>query len=321
MTKKLFLIDVDCGVDDAQALMMALAAPEVQILGITCCHGNTTIEHVCRNVLRVLQICDRSQIPVYRGASEPLLGDNHSINASYYHGKDGFGDVPDPASPGLDYVQKEHAALAMVRIASEYPGQVSLVATGPLTNLALAVKMDPTFPQKIKNLFIMGGNMESRGNVTACGEFNFTSDPEAAYIVLNVYDCPTYIATWEFTCNNYLSWTFYDEWILQETKKAEFMRKISAHAAEFIKTGSSAIGADFNKGFVSCDSYAMAAAIDESFVTEAINCAVSVELNGTLTRGMMVLDITGRLQKKNKAFVMTKCNMDTFKRLMMAALK
>ncbi|XP_068121055.1 uncharacterized protein, partial [Hyperolius riggenbachi] len=204
MAKKLLLVDVDCGVDDAQALMMALAAPDVQILGITCCHGNTTLENVCKNVLRVLKTCDRLEVPVYGGASRALLGQN--MHASNYHGVDGLGDVPDPTCPGLDSLKKEHAVLAMLRIVGEYPGQVTLVATGPLTNLALALNMDPTFPQKLKSLFIMGGNMESRGNITVCGEFNFACDPEAAYAVLNGFECPTHIATWEFTCNNSLPW-------------------------------------------------------------------------------------------------------------------
>ncbi|XP_053563684.1 inosine-uridine preferring nucleoside hydrolase [Bombina bombina] len=318
MAKKLLLIDVDCGVDDAQGLMMALAAPNVELLGITCCHGNTTLENVCKNVLRVLHICDSPEIPVFKGASRPLLGE--CIHASDYHGKDGLGDVPDPDSPGLDVVQKEHAVIAMLRIANEHPGQVTLVATGPLTNLALAVNMDPTFPQKIKSLFIMGGNMESRGNTTVCGEFNFACDPEAAYIVLNVFDCPTYIATWEFTCHNKVSWAFHDEWIQQETRKAEFMRKISAHSAKYTERCNDKPGHMWTAGFVSCDSYAVAAAIDESFVTEAIECGVSVELSGTLTRGMMVLDPTGKLQKKRKAFVMNKCDLEKFQGLMMLAL-
>ncbi|MEE6470488.1 hypothetical protein FKM82_008983 [Ascaphus truei] len=319
MTKKFLVVDLDCGVDDAQALMMALAAPNVEILGITCCHGNTTVKNVCRNVLRVLQVCDRLEIPVYEGAYRSLLG--QAIHADSYHGSDGLGEVPDPGAPGLDCLQKEHAVVAMLRIFSEHPGQVSLVATGPLTNLALAVNMDPTFPQKIKSLFIMGGNMESRGNVTVCGEFNFACDPEAAHIVLNTFDCPTYIATWEFTCRSKVPWAFYETWIYQDTRKAEFMRKISAYSEEFIKRCSNNPGEISTTGFVSCDSYAMAAAIDESFVTDAIKCGVHVELNGTLTRGMMVLDVTEKLQKKQKAVVMNKCDLEKFKCLLMAALK
>ncbi|XP_069828465.1 nucleoside hydrolase-like [Dendropsophus ebraccatus] len=317
MDKKLLLVDVDCGVDDAQALMLALAAPHVEILGITCCHGNSTIDNVCRNVLRVLKTCNRLQIPVYRGASRPLLGE--SLHASHYHGVDGLGDVPDSTSPDLDVLSKEHAVLAMLRLVNEYSGQVSLVATGPLTNLALAVNMDPTFPQKIKSLFIMGGNMESRGNVTVCGEFNFACDPEAAYIVLNSFDCPTKIATWEFTLRNDLPWDFYHEWISQNTEKAEFMKKISAHSETFIKKCAEE-KEEWAKGFVSCDSYAMAAAIDDNFVTDAIKCVVGVELSGTLTRGMMVLDTLGLLQRKHKVSVMNKCDTEKLKFLLMKAL-
>ncbi|KAH1187800.1 hypothetical protein KIL84_020549 [Mauremys mutica] len=239
-----------------------------------------------------------------------------------YHGRDGLGDVPVPNAPGLDHLQKEHAVIAMLRIINEKPGQISLVATGPLTNLALAVKLDPTFPQKLKNMFIMGGNEESRGNVTVCGEFNFATDPEAAYVVLNEFTCPTYIATWEFTCRNSLSWEFYHEWVNQNTKKAKFMEKISEHSIKFTDPKHENTSNIFwTSGFVSCDSYAMAAAIDESFVTKAIETAVSVELNGSLTRGMMVMDMAGLLKKKNKAFVINKCDLEKFKGLLIAALK
>ncbi|MGH0161166.1 UNVERIFIED_CONTAM: hypothetical protein FKN15_040653 [Acipenser sinensis] len=349
MTKKL-LIDVDCGVDDAQAIMMALAAPDVQILGITCVHGNTSIDNVCKNVLRVLKICKRLEpqllqaaphlgtlspsllallflkpllngnlIPVFRGASAPILSD--SLNASHFHGEDGLGDFPDPEAPGLDLLHKERAVEAMIRIVTEHEGQVCLVATAPLTNLALAVKIDPSFPEKLKSLFIMGGNMESRGNTTICGEFNFAADPEAAYIVLKDYVCPTYIATWEYTSYHKLSLDFCHSWMDQNTEKARFMKNIFAYSMEVIKGDrikKEMVGGD---GFLSCDSYAMAAAIDEKVVTEYIECAVSVELSGKLTRGMMVLDTLDLLKKKHKAFVMKTCDLEKFQCLLMAALK
>uniref|UniRef100_A0A8D0GR27 Inosine/uridine-preferring nucleoside hydrolase domain-containing protein n=1 Tax=Sphenodon punctatus TaxID=8508 RepID=A0A8D0GR27_SPHPU len=318
--KKPLLVDVDCGVDDAQAIMIALASPGVEILGITCCYGNTLLDNVCANVLRVLKVCSKLEIPVYPGASGPMLGG--PALGTFYHGEDGLGDVPCPDAPGLDRLEKEHAVVAMLRIVNEQPGQVSLVATGPLTNLALAVKLDPTFPKKLKNVFIMGGNTESRGNTTVCGEFNFATDPEAAYIVLNEYTCPTYIAAWEFTCNNPLPWEFYHEWVNQDTKKAKFMKKIFAHSLEFSKIlGENPGEKMWRSGFVSCDSYAMAAAIDETFVTEVLKMGVSVELNGSLTRGMMVMDWSDKLKKENKAFVMNKCDLKKLEALMVAALK
>ncbi|KPP56833.1 hypothetical protein Z043_125509 [Scleropages formosus] len=318
MAKKL-LVDVDCGVDDAQALMMALASPDVEILGITCVHGNTTLENVCKNTLRVLKTCGKLEIPVFRGASKPILG--VSKDAGFFHGADGLGDVPDSNAPGLEMVQKEGAVAGMIRIATEHPGEVSLVATAPLTNLALAVRIDPTFPQKLKALYIMGGNTESRGNTTMCAEFNFAADPEAAYIVLNDYPCPVYIASWEFTCRNKLPWNFCHDWLAQDTEKARFMARIFQHSmkqANSERCQKEMVGDD---GFASCDSYAMAAAIDDSFVIEYDTVAVSVELTGKYTHGMMILDFLGLLEKKHKAFILKTVDMERFKTLMMNALK
>ncbi|XP_043928113.1 inosine-uridine preferring nucleoside hydrolase-like [Protopterus annectens] len=319
MAEKLLLIDTDCGVDDAQAIMMALAQPTVRVLGITCCHGNTSIDNVCRNVLRVLKVCNISKIPVYRGASSSLLLE--STITTDYHGPDGLGGVPDLEAPGLNYLQKEHAVTAMIQIASQHAGKVSLVALGPLTNLALAVKIDPTFPKKLKDLYIMGGNTESRGNVTACGEFNFSVDPEAAYVVLSEYICPTYIATWEYACRHRLPWEFYEIWVSQDTAKAKFMKKIFEHTIKYSKSEHGLKELVLGSGFVSCDSYAMAAAIDDNIVKEYIECAVSVELNGKLSRGMMVMDYLELLKKERKAFVMKSCDMEKFKAIVMACLK
>ncbi|XP_037542475.1 inosine-uridine preferring nucleoside hydrolase-like [Nematolebias whitei] len=318
MSKKL-LVDVDCGVDDAQAIMLALAAPDVKLLGVTCVHGNTAVENVCKNVLRVLQACNKLEIPVFKGADKPILG--NTISAGLFHGQDGLGDAPDPHAPGLDLLQKENAVSAIIRIINENPGEVSLVATAPLTNLALAVRMDPSLPSKLRGLYIMGGNTESRGNTTVCGEFNFTADPEAAYIVLNDYQCPTYLACWEFTCYNKLPWEFCDAWLVQDSHKARFMQQIFHHSIEASK--SERFEKEFlaGSGLISCDSYAMAAAVDDSFILESDHYPVSVELTGNHTRGMMIVDTVGFLKKTRKVFIMKKVDMERFKQMMMAALK
>ncbi|XP_068602612.1 inosine-uridine preferring nucleoside hydrolase [Brachionichthys hirsutus] len=318
MRKKL-LVDVDCGVDDAQAIMLALAAPNVELLGITCVHGNTTVDNVCRNTLRVLQACNRLEIPVFKGAAKPVLG--KSLQAGHFHGQDGLGDAPDPDAPGLDLVQKEGAVAAIIRIVSENPGEVLLVATAPLTNLALAVRMDPSLPRKLRGLYIMGGNTESRGNVSVCGEFNFTADPEAAFIVLNDYQCPTFLACWEFTCYSKLSWEFCDAWLAQDTDKARFMARIFRYSIEMSKSERFEKEFVAGTGLISCDSYAMAAAIDDSFITESEHRAVSVELTGTHTRGMMVVDTVGLLDKAHTACIMKKVDLGKFQQMMMAALK
>uniref|UniRef100_A0A8C6PH92 Si:dkey-4e7.3 n=3 Tax=Nothobranchius TaxID=28779 RepID=A0A8C6PH92_NOTFU len=318
MSKKL-LVDVDSGVDDAQAIMLALGAPDVTVLGVTCVHGNTTVENVCRNTLRVLKACNQLEIPVFKGADKPILG--NMLDPGHFHGQDGLGDAPDPNAPGLDLLQKENAVSAMIRIVNENPGEVSLVATAPLTNLALAVRMDPSLPSKLRGLYIMGGNTESRGNTSVCGEFNFTADPEAAYIVLNEYQCPTYLACWEFTCHNKLSWEFCDTWLAQDSHKARFMSQIFQHSIEAAKTERFQKECVAGAGFISCDSYAMAAALDDSFIIESDCYPVSVELTGTHTRGMMVVDTVGFLKKTHKAFIMKKVDLERFKQMMMAALK
>ncbi|XP_062236796.1 inosine-uridine preferring nucleoside hydrolase-like [Platichthys flesus] len=317
--KKKLIMDVDTGVDDAQAIMMALAAPGVEILGITCCHGNTPLENVLKNTLRVLKVCNRLDVPVYRGCAEPLVA--HKRHAGDFHGKDGLGDAPDPDAPGLDAVQEEKAAVALIRMVNENPGEVTLVATAPLTNLAMAVNLDPSFPEKLKALYIMGGNTESRGNTTVCGEFNFVADSEAAYVVLDRYTCPTYIATWEFSCRSSLPWSFVDTWLAQDTDKARFMERISSLTRKMVQTEryqkELVSGTEFN----SCDTYAVAAAIDETLLTESERVAVTVELQGTNTRGMMVLDHMELLKKKHKAIIMKTVDLEKFKQLLMNALK
>ncbi|XP_042619337.1 probable uridine nucleosidase 1 [Cyprinus carpio] len=315
--KKLF-VDVDCGVDDAQAIMMAFAVPDVQILGISCVQGNTSVENVCKNVLRVLKVCKHLEIPVFRGATKALLG--QTVGAGDFHGKDGLGDAPDPDAPGLELVQKEGAVSAMIRIVNENPGEVSLVATAPLTNVALAVKLDPLFPQKLKGLYIMGGNTDSRGNTTICGEYNFAADPEAAYIVLNEFHCPVYIATWEFTCRSKLPWvrssSHTDYYMMMR-----FMKQIFKHSMESCYSERIEKELVDGQGFISCDSYAMAAAIDDKYVIETEHKAVTVELAGNCCRGMMVVDHLDILKKTHKAHILKEVDLERFKELMMNALK
>uniref|UniRef100_A0A8C3ANP1 Si:dkey-4e7.3 n=1 Tax=Cyclopterus lumpus TaxID=8103 RepID=A0A8C3ANP1_CYCLU len=315
MRRKL-LVDVDCGVDDAQAIMLALAAPSVELLGITCVHGNTTVENVCRNTLRVLQACSKLEIPVFKGASKPILG--VCINAGHFHGEDGLGDAPDPNAPGLDLVQKEGAVSAMIRIVNENPGEVRDVRQVVL--IILSTLCNGGF-QCVINDFLWFCSFSARGNTTVCGEFNFTADPEAAYIVLNDYQCPTYLACWEFTCYSKLSWEFCDAWLAQDTDKARFMARIFRHSIE--ASHGERLQKEFvgGTGFVSCDSYAMAAAVDDSLVVESDRYPVSVELTGTHTRGMMIVDTVGFLKKAHTATIMKKVDMEKFKRMMTAALQ
>uniref|UniRef100_UPI0037E765CB inosine-uridine preferring nucleoside hydrolase n=1 Tax=Semicossyphus pulcher TaxID=241346 RepID=UPI0037E765CB len=321
MEKKQVIIDTDCGIDDAQAIMMALAAPNIQVVGVTCVFGNAAVENVCQNVLRVLSVCEREGIPVFRGAAGPLVG--ASSSASDHFGTDGLGDVIEDRDQQWEQkIQREHAVNAMIRLVTENQKQVSLVALGPLTNLALAVRLDPCFHQKLKDLYIMGGNMEGKGNVTLCAEFNFVMDPESAYIVLEEFLCPTYIASWEYACRNALTWEFFEELINQDAPAAAFMKTITSKCWAYSKEAMrNKRDVYFGPGFVSYDAYAMSACIDSSVVTESIQCPVRVELQGSICRGMMALDRINQLKKNHSVFVLTKCDVTKFGQLLMSSLR
>ncbi|TNM87611.1 inosine-uridine preferring nucleoside hydrolase [Takifugu flavidus] len=321
MSKKQVIIDTDCGIDDAQAILMALAAPNIELLAVTCVFGNTAVENVCQNVLRVLSVCEREGIPVFQGCAGPLVGANNLCTDHF--GSDGLGDVLEDRDPRWkEKIQKENAVNAMIRLVTEHQNQVSLVALGPLSNLALAVRLDPCFPQKLKELFIMGGNMEGIGNVTLCAEFNFAMDPESAYVVLEEFLCPTYVASWEYSCRNSLTWEFFEELMGQDEPAAAFMKKITSKCWAYSKEAMrNKRDVYFSPGFVSYDAYAMAACVDSSVVTETIRCPVRVELQGSISRGMMALDRTNELKKSHSVHILTKCDVEKFARLLLASVQ
>jgi inosine-uridine nucleoside N-ribohydrolase len=174
------VIDTDPGVDDAFALMLAMRSPELKVEAITVVSGNLPLEITLPNALRMVEICDRTDIPVAAGAAAPLI--RRRVTAADAHGENGLGGFKLPL-PKLAAV-KEHAAELICRIVLEHPGEVTLIGLGPLTNIALALRSEPGLAKAIKNIVLMGGSL-SGGNVTPAAEFNFYVDPEAASIVFN----------------------------------------------------------------------------------------------------------------------------------------
>lgn len=171
------IFDTDPGIDDALAIILALHAPNIQVRAITTVAGNVGIKDVTRNALTILELCNETEIPVYQGCEKALQALENS--AEHVHGEDGLGNKG--YQPVLLTKQKEHAVDFLVR-ASKEEKDLTIVAIGPLTNLAVAVSQDADFASRIKKLVIMGG-AEFGGNVTPAAEFNFYQDPEAAKIV------------------------------------------------------------------------------------------------------------------------------------------
>lgn len=178
MTK--IIIDTDPGIDDAQAIAFAVAHNDIELIGLTTVFGNADIDTTTQNALLVLEKFGCPDIPVARGAAEPLEIQRFSA-PDFVHGKDGMGNLnlPEPNCSSTT----ETAAEFIVRCATENPGEVVVVAIGPLTNIAQALQRDPTLPSKLKSLVVMGGTVDEPGNVSPVAEANFINDPHAADIV------------------------------------------------------------------------------------------------------------------------------------------
>jgi inosine-uridine nucleoside N-ribohydrolase len=174
------IIDTDPGVDDAFALMLAMLSPELKIEAITAVAGNVPLELTLPNALRMVEICGRTEIPVAGGASGPLI--RKLITAAYAHGENGLGGV-EFSAPAVRPAAEDAAGL-IVRLARQYPGEITLIAIGPLTNIALALRAAPELARILPQITLMGGSLTG-GNVTPAAEFNFYVDPEAAAMVFD----------------------------------------------------------------------------------------------------------------------------------------
>ncbi|KAL4352963.1 hypothetical protein GQ457_06G009890 [Hibiscus cannabinus] len=174
------IIDTDPGIDDSIATLMAFQNPELEILGLTTVFGNLHTKDATRNALLLCEIAGSPDVPVAEGSSEPLKGGRPSV-ADFVHGSDGLGNIylPHPKAKKSDKTASEF----LVEKVSEYPGEVSVLALGPLTNLAMAIKRDSSFASKVKNIVVLGGSFFALGNVNPAAEANIYGDPEAADIV------------------------------------------------------------------------------------------------------------------------------------------
>ena len=172
------LIDCDPGSDDALAILAALNSPDLDVVGLTTVGGNATIDDTTRNALALLEIAGRAEVPVWRGAGRPLLGE---FRFGYdYHGEAGVGirlEAPTTRE------QAEPAVDAIARAALERPGELTLIALGPLTNVAQALRRKPKLAEEVAEIIVMGGAVEAPGNITEHAEFNIYNDPAAAAVV------------------------------------------------------------------------------------------------------------------------------------------
>lgn len=175
------ILDTDPGLDDALALLLALASPEVQLEAITTVSGNVHVDHTTRNALTLLELARRTTIPVARGCDRPIV--RQPVTADYVHGQNGMGGIVLP-EPQLRPV-KQHAVDLIIEKIMTAPKQITLVPVGPLTNIAMALRMEPRIAENVREVVIMGGALRVAGNVTPVAEFNIYADPHAAHMVFH----------------------------------------------------------------------------------------------------------------------------------------
>lgn len=181
MNPKRILFDTDPGIDDALAILLALASPELKIEGISAVHGNCSLNQATINALSVLELAKAADVPVARGFELPLV--QPSLLAPETHGKTGLGYAQLPA-PKTRPVNQHSVEFLIEKIMSA-PGEITLVCIGPLTNVAVAIRKEPRIVQAVKDVIIMGGAIRHQGNTTPQAEFNVYVDPHAAHIVFH----------------------------------------------------------------------------------------------------------------------------------------
>ena len=307
MTRPQLLIDTDPGVDDALAILMAHA--HADIAGLSIAAGNVGLGHTVRNARTLIDLLG-TNTPVFAGCATPLVRAPDE-DAAFVHGEDGFGDVgfAEPKAP----LANESAALALLRLTRERPGELTLVALAPLTNLALALRLDPTLPERVARLVVMGGAVTGRGNTGKVpAEFNVGFDPEAAHVVFEAF--PSFdLVDWEATLRHAFDDAEFDRWLAAGDQRANFFGRIVATARRYNAKHD-------RRGVIAADALAMAVAIDPSIVIRQETRAVAVELDGRLTRGATVVDWAARLGHPAQASIVLEVDQARFAAMVRRAL-
>jgi len=310
MTKKIpLLIDTDPGVDDALAILMAFNDSRHDVVGLTIVAGNVGLSHTVSNALKLCEVAGRADVPVFAGAGAPLL--HVAPDAAYVHGMDGFGDVGYTAA--ARHAEPEHAAQAILRLSHEHAGELLLVALGPLTNLALALKLDPTLPQRIDRLVVMGGAVTCHGNITPAAEFNVYFDPEAAHIVFEAFRRFD-LADWEATVAHGLHHDSVVQWLGEGGELATFYERISRKTREW--------SADRRGEYWhSADGLAMAYALQPDGALELVERPVSVCIDSGPARGATIVDWQRQTGAADKAKMLLRYDQARFESMIRDALQ
>lgn len=277
------VIDTDPGVDDAHALMAALGHPNAHVDALTTVSGNVPLARTTANACAIADAMN-ADVPIHAGCARPLIALPN--RATEFHGEDGLGDSNLP--PSKRRVEDEHAVNALIRLGNEAPGERTLVAIGPLTNIALATRLDPDLPQKYARLVVMGGAIRGMGNATPAAEFNIYADPEAAAIVFKAWSGLT-LVSWETTMAHPFAPPQAEALLNLETPRADFFRRVSQTTLAFVERF---LG---QRILLEPDLLAVAVALESDIVRTTETHHVDVEMAGAKTRGQTTVDWFDRM--------------------------
>ncbi|MEG4444993.1 nucleoside hydrolase [Microcoleus sp. AT9_B5] len=283
------IVDTDGGVDDALALIMALNSPQLDLKAVTVVAGNINVEQAANNVLRVISIVEPDTSPIVaKGCEKPLL--KPPFNAAGIHGADGLGELDQfkeaddtPRYPKLTTKSSTENAIDLLLSAAKEYDNLTIIALGPLTNLATAIQKDGATMKKIGRIIIMGGAVTVPGNISAAAEFNFFVDPDAAQVVMES-GIPLTLVGLDVAMKAPLSRQVVEDNLQRRPSKlSQFIADCTGIYMAFYRD---------NEGFYGCylhDPLAMAVAIDPSLVrTESLH--MMVETQGKFTTGMSLAD-------------------------------
>ena len=298
LSKRKIILDCDPGHDDAIAILLAAGNPNIELVGITTVSGNAEIDKVTQNALKVCEVANLKNIPVVKGSGQPLVRARE--NAPAIHGESGMDGpvLPDPTIKAQD----EHAVHFIIRKLLESDGDITLVPVGPLTNIAMAMRLEPKILPKIKEIVLMGGG--SFGNWTPAAEFNIYADAEAAKVVFES-GVPITMMGLDLTHQ-----------ALATPEVTEKIGNINNQASEFVKE----LLTYFRKTYFEVfgfehppvhDACSVAYVIDPS-VIETKKLHVEIETNSKLTYGMTVIDYLGVTGKEPNVNVSIKLDHEKF---------
>jgi purine nucleosidase len=278
MTERAVILDMDIGIDDAMALIFLAEQPSISIAAIGTVHGNVSADDAAENAFAVLDLVGRTGIPVAIGARRPLV--RAAQAAPEVHGSDGLGNRrPEVRARRPSELS---APEQLVRLARSAPGQFEILATGPLTNLAVALILEPALPSLVRSVTLMGGSARTPGNVTATAEANIWHDPDAAALV--------FAATWPITMVglDVTSKTILDESAISAighagSPRGRVVSAILAHYLDFYQSISGRRACPLH------DPTAAAVLVDPSLIIDAIEADITVAV-GDEARGMTIVD-------------------------------